>query len=298
MTYQDKRSSQGAPPEVLKQHDGSMGRDPRGLECFRHFSSSKRNGCARNRCNGEGAGLNGGSERPFGRGGGRAPFGRGGGGLIKRGQQSAGYSGAGSKMPEKKTGVVTRDLELCGKRVRELLKGRHHGLFIARLEKMYEKKFSENLPDDWTLDLKSAGHIDIVKEEGGLLLVKHVEGLIVDPNGIDTHYHGVSVTSDEMTRLQERILQLLQGRADGLLVFQLEKMYFKQWSEKLEGDWVSKLEQMRGIVVDREGEQVVLRGELRDKNSNTENCNSLAMLDSGVAELLIGNNGGGREMVG
>ena len=123
LTYQDKRSSQGAPPQVLNQ------------------------------------------QRPFGRGG-RAPFRRG-GGFSTRGLQSVGSMGVGSKVPEKKTGLVTRDLALVGKRVRELLMGRHHGLYVARLEKIYEKNFSENLPDDWTLDLKSAGDIDIVEEEGG-----------------------------------------------------------------------------------------------------------------------------------
>ena len=200
---------------------------------------------------------------------------------------SGGFEG-GTQLPAKTTGAVTRDLVLCGKRVRELLLGRPHGLFIARLEKIYEKKFNEKLPVDWSQELKLAGDIDVVKEEGGLLLVKHGEGLIVDPIFIDDPCHEVSATSDEMKRLKERILQLLQGRVDGLLVFQLKKMYFKQWSEKLEGEWVSKLEQLGGVVVDREGEQMVMKEEV----NADENSNPIAVLDSGVARMVNDLKGG------
>jgi len=204
----------------------------------------------------------------------------------------------GSKVTEKAKGALTRDLVLCGKRVRELLKGRLHGLYIAQLEKLYEKKFSENLPQDWTQELNAAGDIIVVKEEGGLLLVKCGEGSTAPPTSNDNPDDGVSAKIEETSGLKDRVLQLLQGRVYGLLVSQVEKMFFKQWSEKLEGDWVSKLEHLGGVVVDREGEQVVLKEDLNgNKIRNKETCSPLADLDSGVARLDIENNGGRREVV-
>ena len=164
----------------------------------------------------------------------------------------------GSNVTEKVMGAITRDLVLCGKRVKELLKGRLHGLYIAQLEKIYEKKFSENLPDDWARELNAAGDIVVVKEEGGLLLVKYGEGSTVALTSKENPDDGLAAKIEETKGQKDRVLQLLRGRVYGLLVSQVEKMFFKQWSEKLEGDWVSKLEQLGGVVVDREGEQCVI----------------------------------------
>ena len=70
-----------------------------------------------------------------------------------------------------------------------------------------------------------------MKEEGDLFLVKCGEEMPGAPTTKD-YPDGGSVKMDEMARLKERVLQLLQGRIYGLLVSQVEKMYLKQWSEK------------------------------------------------------------------
>merc|ERR1719233_2451998 len=134
-------------------------------------------------------------------------------------------SGQVTKLPDKMAGVVTTDMVLCGKRVRELLLGRQHGLYIAQLEKLYAKKFSESLPADWTDELKSTGDITVVNEEGGLVLVKYGEGKTADPSENSTLTQVLVKTGEgEATGLKDRVQQLLQGRAHGLLLSQVVKM--------------------------------------------------------------------------
>ena len=68
---------------------------------------------------------------------------------------------------------VTTDMVVCGNRVRELLQGRLHGLYVAQqVEKMYEKKCWKDLSEDWSDLLGASGVVIVVKEAGGLLLVK------------------------------------------------------------------------------------------------------------------------------
>jgi len=205
------------------------------------------------------------------------------------------------KLPEKMTGAVTKDMGLCGTRVRELLLGRQHGLYIAQLEKLYEKKFSEGLPVDWTAELKSTGDITVVKEEGGLVLVKYGEEKSVGPSEYITDNGVVAKTgAGEVTRLslKDRVLHILQGRVHGLLVSQVVKMYFNQWGEKLEGDWVQELEHLGGLVVDREGEQVVLKaGANGVGNQDVVISKTTSVLSSGTARVGIAKSVGRREMV-
>jgi len=210
-------------------------------------------------------------------------------------------SGQVTKLSENMVGVVTADMCLCGKRVRELLLGRQHGLYIAQLEKLYTKKFSESLPVDWTEELKSTGDITVVSEEGGLVLVKYGEGKTADPPENSTAKQVLDKKGEgEVTGLKDRVQQLLQGRAHGLLLSQVVKMYFNQWGEKLEEDWVHKLEHSGGFVVDREGEQVVLKTGVNGVVSqDVVTSKTISGLTSGTARVVVANNGvgGRREMV-
>ena len=73
--------------------------------------------------------------------------------------------------------VVTKDIVECGNRVVELLQGRLHGLYAAQVEKMYQKKFSESLPGDWSDRLEEMRKVVVVREGGGMAMVKCGEGV-------------------------------------------------------------------------------------------------------------------------
>jgi len=210
-------------------------------------------------------------------------------------------------------GVETRDLVLCGDRVRELLHGRQHGLYIAQVEKIYWKRFNESLPVDWAEKLKAVGDIIVVKEDGGLVLVKSGEGRR-DAGAAATADHNVDISNGadarsgnqgvEEGKLEDRVLELLQGRVYGLLVPQVEKMYTRQWGQKLEGEWVGKLEELGGIEVDRQGEQVLLRvGSNGIRNIPASPLSGLDRVVSGVDRLTVTRSGlevrsvGRRDMV-
>jgi len=192
-------------------------------------------------------------------------------------------------------GVETRDLVQCGSRVRELLHGRQHGLYIAQVEKIYLKRFNESLPVDWVEKLKAVGDIIVVKEEGGLVLVKYGEERRESGAAPVTTADNDAPVSDDVedVKVQDRVLKLLQGRVYGLLVPQVEKMYSKHWGQKLEGEWMAKLEELGGIEVDRQGEQVLLKVGLKNGTRNLVSsipANSLSGLDrvvSGVDGLTV-----------
>jgi hypothetical protein len=200
---------------------------------------------------------------------------------------------------------------VCGNRVFELLQGRLHGLYVAQVEKMYQKKFSESLPEDWSEKLSEAGKVVVAKEVGGLAMVKCGEG-VTDSRG--TNISDGAVLPVEKARkdmeqvtvavhnmndkavVKDRVVQLLQGRVHGLFPSQVEKMYKKQWGDSLDVDWFSDMEQSGAALVDREGEQVVLRLRVNGmKNIVGCGLEGLGNVIDGISELdIVGRTNGGR----
>ena len=204
----------------------------------------------------------------------------------------------------KANGVTTSDLSVCGKRVNELLVGRVHGLYIAQLEKIYMKKFNELLPENWTDKLEAAGELIVVKEDGGLVLVKCGKGGKAPPTTVSedsaTSTAATSNLVEDNSNLKDRVMQLLKGRVHGLLVTQVEKMYLRQWGEKLKVEWVAELEKLGGVLVDRDGgEQIVLKlGKNGFSNQSIASKSLLELTTGSVHVNTVASSSVGTEVVG
>ena len=168
-----------------------------------------------------------------------------------------------------KRGVVTTDMVVCGNRVKELLQGRLHGLYVAQVEKMYEKKFVESLSEDWSEKLGASGDVIVMNEAGGLVLVKcggsnrvvtGAAGLSVADNNTGPVISGGRTEVTDKVRQVGRVKQVLQGRVHGLFVAQVEKMHQKQFGETLPSLWWGEMEKEGSVKVERmETGQVVVR---------------------------------------
>jgi len=165
-----------------------------------------------------------------------------------------------------KRGVVTTDMVVCGNRVKELLQGRLHGLYVAQVEKMYEKKFVESLSEDWSEKLGASGDVIVMNEAGGLVLVKCggsnrvVTALSVADNNTGSVISGGRTEVTDKVRQVGRVKQVLQGRVHGLFVAQVEKMHQKQFGKTLPSLWWGEMEKEGSVEVERmETGQVVVR---------------------------------------
>ena len=188
-------------------------------------------------------------------------------------------------------GVVTEDIVVCGNRAKELLQGRLHGLYVAQVEKMYKKKFSESLPGGWSDEMEKRGVVVVVREGGGQAMVKCAEGR----SEIAAHLHsnivsgtatGLDIPMDKGV-VKDRVKQLLQGRIHGLFPSQVEKMYKKQWgdTDTLDGEWWVGMEQSGTVVVDREGGQVVVRLMVNGVKKTVTDSSVVAGLDKVIDKM-------------
>ena len=57
-------------------------------------------------------------------------------------------------------------------RVKQVLQGRLHGLFVAQVEKMHQKQFGETLPSLWWGEMEKEGSVKVERMETGQVVVR------------------------------------------------------------------------------------------------------------------------------